>query len=233
METGKLILMCKSRTIFTANLRGFSLTELLIAMSILVFLLTAVFSLLGQAQSSFFTADTGIDLRNSLRLSSERIALELRNTGYQNNVAQFTILNNVGVNSSDILRFSIPVLCSSTSTLLDANGNPSYWGASFNWGCNSYACMDANADCSVLEYKYIEYSLNASNQLERKVLNAAFNTVNASTTIAGNDIINFQISLSADTHIITFVLNGQKKSPTGRIVTVTYSNDVLLNNLGG
>jgi hypothetical protein len=205
----------------------------MITMVILTFVLYSVFGLLGQAQSSFFAADSSIDIRNSLRLSSEKIALELRNTGYQSGVAQFTITDNTGVNSSDIIRFSIPVLCSSTSTLLDGNGNPQYWGAPLTWGCNSYTCMDLNGVCATVEYKHIQYSINASNQLERKVLDAGLSTVNGSTTIIGNDIVNFQVSLSADTNIITFVLSGQKKSQTSRIVSATYSNDVLLNNLGG
>ena len=205
-------------------------------MGLLVFVMAAVFGLLGQAQSSFYTADTGIDLRNSLRLASEKIALELRNTGYQSNVAQFTITDGAGSNSSDSIRFSVPILCSASSTLLDSvNGNPSYWGAPLTWGCNSYTCMDANGDCSTLEYKYVQYAINSSSQLERKVLSTGLTTVNGSTTIAGNDITNFQVSVdqSPGTRVITFVLTGQKKSPTGRIVTATYSNDVLLNNLGG
>ncbi len=221
-------------TSMVVKTKGFSLTELIIVMALLTFVMAAVFGLLGQAQSSLFTADTGIDLRNSLRLSSEKIALELRNTGYQNNVAQFTISDGTGPNSSDVIRFSIPILCSSSSTLLNsATSNPNYWGAPLSWGCNSYTCMDANGDCSTLEYKHIQYSINSSNQLERKILSTALTTVSGSTTIVGNDITNFQVSLSADLHVITFVLTGQKKSPVGRTITVTYSTDVLLNNLGG
>ena len=233
MAMDKLIPMCKLRPISMDKAKGFTMAELLVTAAILSFVLLVVFGLLAAAQSSFFTMDTGTDLRNNLRLSAEKIASELRNTGYQSASAQFTILDGSGTNNSDIIRFSIPVLCSAASTLLDANGNPSYWGAPLSWGCNTYTCMDANADCSTLEYKYVQYSINASNQLERKILNTAFNTVANSTTIVGNDISDMQITQSADTHVISFVLTGLKKSQTSRMVTVTFSQDVLLNNLGG
>ena len=234
MVTDRLIPMCKLRPIsMVRRLKGFSMVELLFAVAILSFVMAAIFGLLGNAQMSFFNSDTEIDLRNSLRLSSEKIALELRNTGYKSNVAQFSLLDGQGLGSSDILRFSVPVLCSSSSTLLDANGNPSNWGAPLTWGCNSYTCMDANGDCTIQEYKYIQYAINASNQLERKVLDTNANAVNGGTTVVGNYITNFQISLSNDTHMITVVLTGQKKSGTGKLITLTYTSDVLLNNLGG
>lgn len=229
----RLILMHRSRPTFLARHHGLTIMELMVVAGLFAFVLSAVLGLLGNAQTSFFTADAAIDVRNNLRNASERIAMELRNTGYQGGVGQFTLSDNSGTGGSDIIRFSIPVLCSSTSTLLDANGNPAYWRAPLTWGCNSYTCMDADGSCATVEYKHIQYLINASNQLERRVLNNALAVVNGSTTVVANNISNFQITLSADTRIITFVLTGQKTAPTGRVVTATYGNDVLLNNLGG
>lgn len=225
--------MFKLRPTFLApkSIQGFSLAEVMVSVAIFTFLLAAFFSILNGSQATVFNADAAIDLRNSLRIASEKIALELRNTGYKSNVAQFSILTGQGTGGSDILRFSIPILCSATSTLLDNSGNPNFWGAPLTWGCNSYTCMDADGNCGTLEYKYIQYSINGSNQLERKILDSGLNVVAGSTSVVGNDIVNLQAVLSADAHIITFTLTGRKTTP--RVVTATYSNDILMNNLGG
>ncbi len=60
---------------------GFSLVELLIVTAIFAFVFISFFSLLSVAQSNFFNVDTGIDIRNNLRMASEKMALELRNSG--------------------------------------------------------------------------------------------------------------------------------------------------------
>lgn len=232
-EMDRLIPMCKLQRTYMDKEKAFSLIEMLFVTAIFIFVVIAVFSLLGNAQSSFFNSDTATDVRNNLRIASEKISLELRNTGYQSNTAQFTIQDSAGYGNSDIIRFSMPILCSSTSTLLDTNGNPSYWGAPLNWGCNTYTCMDANGSCSTLEYKYVQYEINSSNQLIRKILDGSFATVSNSSSIITQNISNMQISLSVDTHMMTIVLSGVKTSPNGKTVTVTHASDVLLNNLGG
>ncbi len=225
--------MYKSLQISTVkNKRGLSLMELMVAMGIMSFCLVVIFNLLGNANSSFFNADTNIDLRNTLRLASDKMTTELRNTGYSSNVAQFAILTGSGTNGSDIVRFAIPILCTSTmTTILDGNGNPAYWGAPLTWGCNASSCMDADNDCSVQEYRYIEYSLNNSNQLERKVLDGTLTAVTNGTSIIAQNIINFTISLTGTE--FTIVLTGQKVSSVSTTITSTYTSKLLINNQGG
>lgn len=214
------------------NNRGLSLAELLVSLTIVTFCFAVIFSLLGNANSSFFNADANIDLRNSLRLASDKLSTELRNTGYKSNVAQFAIVDGNGPNNSDTIRFAIPILCTNTmTTILDVNGNPAYWGAPLTWGCNSSSCMDADNSCLIQEYRYIQYSLNNSNQLERKVLDGSLATVANSTTIMGQDIINFQASITGAEFTIT--LTGQKVSSVKKTLTATYTSNVLINNQGG
>lgn len=205
---------------------GFSLVELLIVTAIFAFVFISFFSLLSVAQSNFFNVDTGIDIRNNLRMASEKMALELRNS----DVTQLplSIPNGLGANGSDIIQFSVPILCSSTSTLLNTNGVPANWGAPLTWGCNSYTCMNNINSCATLGYKYVQYSINASSQLQRQVLDSASNVVAGSTTIIANDI--FTLTASVNANIITFTLTGQALSVVGRTLTATYVNEVLLNN---
>lgn len=204
---------------------------MLVVLAISTFVVIAVFGLLNNARSSFFNQDAAIDLRNGMRNAAERMSLEMRQTGHQATVAQFAILAGQGTGGSDIIRFSIPILCSATSTLLDGNGNPAYWGAPLTWGCDAHTCMDANASCAALEYKYVQYAINASNQLERKVLDGALATVNNSTTIIGQHITNMTASVNG--FIITLTLTGQKTSAANRVISAVYTNKFLLNNTGG
>jgi hypothetical protein len=148
-------------------------------------------------------------------------------------VAQFTITAGASASVPDVIRFSIPILCSSASTLINSSGVPANWGAPLTWGCNSYTCMDANGNCGTLEYKHVQYSLNASNQLERKVLNAALGVVNSSTTVLGNNISNFKVALSQDTRMMTVTLTGTKTSVVRKTLTTIFTRKVLLNNLNG
>ena len=210
---------------------GFSLVELLIVTAIFAFVFISFFSLLSVAQSNFFNVDTGIDIRNNLRMASEKMALELRNSGYQGGVAQFSLLAGQGTGGSDIVLFSVPILCSSTSTLLNTNGVPANWGAPLTWGCNSYTCMNNINSCAALAYKYVQYSINGSSQLQRQVLDGGLNVVAGSTTIIGNNIANLTTSVNAN--IITLTLTGQQFSVVGRTLTATYTNQVLLNNANG
>ncbi len=210
---------------------AFSLVELMLVAALTAFLTAAVFGLLGNAQTNFFNADASIDLRNSMRLASEKISMELRNTGYKSAVPQFSILDNTGVGGSDIIRFSIPILCTTTATLLDSSGNPAYWGAPKTWGCDASTCMDANNNCAIQEYKYVQYALNSSNQLERKILDTVLGTVSGTTTIVGQNITNLQATISSNQ--MTVILSGQKISAVKKTLTMSYTNKVFLNNFGG
>jgi prepilin-type N-terminal cleavage/methylation domain-containing protein len=208
--------------------RGFSLAELLVAMAIMVFVTGVIYSLLSKAQLAFYDSEATIKMRNELRLATQKIDMELRQSGYDSTgTPQYVILHGIGSFGSDILRFSVPVICQTGGTLLDASGNPAHWGATIKWGCTTSACADANNNCASVEYKYIQYSLNDSGQIIRSVLSPLFNTV--STQVLAEDITGFQVAIAA-TRMMTMTINGQRMSITRRMITASVTETIRLMN---
>lgn len=223
MATIRSTLMSRSLRGYTGKRRrGFTLAELLVSVGILVALTAVVFGFVVAAQASFNNADAGIQLRNIFRNANEKMAWELSHTGS----GQYVITAGGGVNGSDIIRFSVPVACDTTSTFLDAASNPAYWGAYLTWGCDSVACADANGVCSSVEYKYVQYALNASGAIVRSVLSPALNVV-ASAAVA-DSITDVRFSVTGTR--LTFTLSGQKKSLSGAMLTASTSRSVRLMN---
>ncbi len=210
---------------------GFSMVELLVVIAISAFMLTSIFTTFMTGQATWFTADSAIELRNNIRVSTEKIARELRESGFDSvGTAQVTVLDGSGANATDILRFSMPVLCNSATSLLDTSGNVAHWGAPLTWGCTTSSCMDANDSCGTVEYKYVQYEITSSNQLVRKALSPGL-TIAQQDTIASN-VTNMQITTSADQNVITIQLTAQKLSPLRKLITLTKSIDVYLRNRG-
>ncbi len=210
---------------------GFSFVELMVALATMVFLMMLVFGVVSNSRRIYFTAEAGMDVRNQMRNAIERMSNELRNTGLNSaSVAQYTITTGAGASVPDSIKFSIPIVCSSTANVLDVNGDVAYWGAPLTYGCNSYTCMDQNNSCATLEYKYLKYVL-VGTDLTRQVLSAA-NAVVASTVIARN-ISNFKIVLSADQKTISYTLTGSQMSAMRSTVTLALTETVRLANRGG
>lgn len=210
---------------------GFSMVELLVVIGICGLMLSGIFTTFMTGQSTWYTADSAIELRENLRVSSEKMTRELRESGFNSaGTIQVAVVDGGGANSTDLLRFSMPVLCNSATALLDTNGNVAYWGAPLTWGCTSSSCMDANDSCATVEYKYVQYEITSSNELVRKVLSPAL-VVARQDTIASN-VTNMQITTSADQNVITIQLTAQKLSPMRKLITLTKSLDVYLRNRG-
>ena len=215
----------------TGRSNGYTMVEMLVVVAISAFMLTSMFTTLMTGQATWFTADSAIELRDNIRMSSEKIARELRESGFDStHTAQVTVFDGTGVNATDILRFSMPVLCNTVTSLLDASGNVAHWGAPLTWGCTTSSCMDADNTCATVEYKYVQYEINSSNQLVRKILSPAL-AVARQETIASN-VTNTQITTSVDQNVITIQLTAQKLSPLRKLITLTKSLDVYLRNRG-
>lgn len=213
------------------NQDGVTLVELLVVIGICGFMLTSILTVFMTGQAAWFTADSAIELRDNIRASSEKMARELRESGFDStSTSQVTLVDGGGANSTDLLRFSMPVLCNSATSLLDASGNVAHWGAPLTWGCTTSSCMDANNTCGSVEYKYIQYEVTSSNQLVRKVLSPALAVVR--TDIIASNVTNMQITKSADQNVVTIQLTAQKTSPMRKLVTLTKSLDVYLRNRG-
>ena len=211
--------------------KGFTMVELMVVLAISSFMLLGIFGALLTGQAAWFSADASMELREGVRSAAEKISRELRESGFDAAaVYQVTIGDGTGVNGTDTLRFSMPVLCNSAAILLNASGDIAYWGAPLTWGCTTSSCMDADNVCATVDYKYVQYEINASNQLIRKVLNPALAVVRQD--IITPNMIDIQVTKSADQNVVTVQLTAQKQSGMHRMINLTKSVDVFLRNRG-
>lgn len=211
------------------DVAGLTLVESMFTLAIFLLVVGGVYGVLAVGKATWFEMDTSIDLQQNLRSALQKVTRELSESGFdKNGVWQVDIADGTGTNGTDILRFSIPVICHNGDNVIDSNGDVAHWGAPLTWGCTSYSCMDSDNDCATVDYKYVEYSVDADNQLVRKVLNSALVTVRQDLIV--QYISNFQLSKSVDSNVVTIQLTSQKQSLMGRTMTSTSSMDVYLRN---
>ncbi len=217
MATDSLIPMSRlSRGYMDRRRHAFTLAEMLISVAILVALMGIVFGFVLSAQAAFNNADAGIQLRNIFRTANDKMAWELSHTGHDGGGnAQYIISTGTGVNGSDTIRFSVPVVCDAVTPFLDATGNPAHWGAYLTWGCDSVTCADANGACATVEYKYVQYALSATGVIVRSVLGPMLNVVSSASIADG--ITNMHFSVAGNQ--LTFSLSGQRRSLSGAMLT--------------
>jgi len=210
---------------------GFSLVELMVAMAILVAMMGGVYMSMAAGQNSWANTALQIELQENLRLTLEKVSKELRESGSNGAGAmQVTINDNTGFNSSDVIRFFIPVVCEAGQTIIDNNGDVANWGAPLTWGCTESTCMDADDDCSTVEYSYLEYGINNNNQLERRVRDGSNALVR--TDVFAQKISDFQAAISADQNEVTLTVTALGTSIKRRTMTMTDSMVVFLRNRG-
>lgn len=211
------------------NNRGFNIIELMIVTFVLVAIIGGSFSLLQSGQSAWFTAEANMTLEDSLRQAINRVVAELSESGEdENGVMQVDIANGTGVGGSDIIKFSIPVVCQNNVSVMDASGDVAYWRAPLTWGCTASTCMDADNDCGTVDYKFIEYRLLAGNLLARRVLDAADAEVRQD--VIARNISDFQAAFSVDQKVVTVTLAAQTTSAMNRDMTASKDINVRLRN---
>lgn len=210
--------------------RGFTLVEMMIATVILLIMLSSGYLILFSGQEAWHTTETSIRVQESLRQTLDRVSKELRESG-SNSVGtmQVTITDNTGTNGSDIINFSIPVICEAGGSIIDANGDVTSWGAPARWGCTDIACMDPDGDDDC-DYGSIQYLIDGSNRLVRRVLDSG--AVVIRTDIFAQNVTDFQAVLSVDQNIVTLTATASLKGNTNRTITSTKSLDVQLRNRG-
>ena len=209
--------------------RAFTLVETIISTAIFLIVVLGVYTVLAAGRSTWFDTDASIEMQQNTRFALEKMTRELQESGFDKNaVWQVVILDGSGVNGTDILRFSMPIICHSGDSVIDANGDVAYWGAPLTWGCTSSSCMDADNNCATTDYKTVEYSLDSSNQLIRKVLDP--NSIVVRQNIFARNVTDFQVSNSADRNIVTLQVDVQKKSNTSRVLATSVIMNVYLRN---
>ncbi len=204
--------------------KGFSLIETMVTVVIISLMAAGGYAALSSGEASWFTAEASIQVQESLREALDKVTAELR----QSKFSQVALTDGGGYNSTDIVKFSIPVICHTGDNLLDASGDVAHWGATTKWGCRDALCMDLNNTCSSIEYKYIQYEVVSGNKLVRKVLDNV-STLVSQDTIA-NNIFDFQAVMPGATSPITLTLKAQVTSVLKRPVTATVQNNVDLRN---
>jgi len=204
------------------NQKGMSLVEILVVVLIMTAVIGGGFLILSTGQSTWFTTDTHIQIQESLRQSLDRFVVELRQT----QTSQVTVSDGTGVGGSDIIRFSMPIICEAGGSLIDTNGDVSNWGAPLTWGCDDSTCMDADDDCTVIDYKYVEYRLNNDEELVRRVLDGAFATVRE--VVFSDNITDLQIQVN--TGMIGITVTARKQGMDGRVFTDQQAVEVYLRN---
>jgi Tfp pilus assembly protein PilW len=196
--------------------------EIMVVTLIITVMIGVTMSVFFSGQGSWFTSDAKIQLQESLRKALQRLAVELRQT----QIAQQFIFDGTGPNSSDAIRFSIPVICHAGDSLLDSSTNVAHWGAPLTWGCASSTCMDADNVCATVEYKFLEYHLNNSQQLVRDVEDGSL--VVKRTDVVADNILDLQIVRNGS--VITITVQAQKKALNNRIMTAQASEQIYLRN---
>lgn len=192
------------------NRFGFTLVEALVVVALISFLLAATYATFLSGQSIWTKTDNAIELDEQLNKAAGRIAAELRQSGHDGKgIFQVSIDSQTGVNQSDLLRFSIPVICQASGNPVDANGDTAHWGASLTWGCAKASCMDEDSNCDTVEYKFIQYSINEKHQLVRQVLDFATNIVRED--IIAEHISGMRIEPNFDQRMMKLRLTAQKE----------------------
>lgn len=204
--------------------KGFSLIETMVTVVIISLMAAGGYAALSSGEASWFTAEASIQVQESLREALDKMTAELR----QSKFSEVTLINGGGFNSTDVVRFSIPVICHTGDNLLNATGDVAHWGATTKWGCRDALCMDANDTCSSVEYKYIQYIVISGNKLVRQVWKDTNNLVRQDTI--ANNISDFQAVLPGATSPITLTLKAQVTSVLRRPVTATVQNNIDLRN---
>jgi len=223
--------------------KGFSLVEIMVTLGLFLLLIAGVYVSLGTGRDTWATTNKQIELQQHLRKTLERIAAELSESGKNSaGVSQVNIINGGGAGTSDVLRFSIPVICETGGSVIDGNGDVANWGAALTWGCNktcdpnddtigcALMCMDEDDDCLTKEYGFVHYEIDDTGFFMREV----WQSVNTwdSEVVFDRNITDFQAAMSVDQNIVTLTITASDNADNNRPVSVTTTLDVLLRNRG-
>jgi hypothetical protein len=194
-------------------------------MAIFTFIIAGLYTSLRAGRESWTTTDSQSRITNNLRMVMERMSKEVRESSPNN--GRFVVSQGTGPNNSDIVTFSIPVICQTGGTVINSTSDVSNWGAPLTWGCASSACMDADNNCTTVDYSQVRYLISNS-QLVRRVLNSGGGTVNEVTFAQG--ISDLQAAVNGN--IVTLTVTGSDISGLQRSLSVTRSLEIYLRNRG-
>ena len=216
--------------------KGLTLVEMLFVTAIFSFVSIGLYSVLTTGQNAWYTADIASELQQNLRNAMMRLTRELHQSGFKcsnpptctSTTVQVTILSGAGENSTDILRFKIPVDYNQDTYIKNTSGIVEVWGANMTWGCSSFSCQKPLSPEFQTNNYQIEYLVDANRQLLRRVLDDSLNPI--ATDVFSRNIQGFQVILSGSA--VTINLSVQKVTMSGKTITANLSSQVLLRNRG-
>lgn len=213
----------------TANNFAFTFIETMVVVAILSFLIAATYGSFLSGQSIWLKANTAIELDEDLTKAINRISPEIRQSGHDaKGIIQLWTDNDAGPGGSDIVRFSIPVICHAGGNPVDANGDTAHWGAPLIWGCSKSECMDKDGNCDTVEYKHIQYAITQNDKLVRTVLDFGLNTVRED--FIAENIVDLQIEPNFDQRMVTLYLTARKKPGKGQVIEQKMEAKIRLRN---
>jgi prepilin-type N-terminal cleavage/methylation domain-containing protein len=165
------------------------------------------------------------------------------------------VCSNIAINASgDVANWGAPLVWGSVSCVTDVNtivpgangkvdichlppGNPGNT-QDLNVALSAVSAHLAHGDwvgacapCTTANNKFIEYKLNAQNQLVRRVLDGGSALVRED--VFAQNITDFQVRLNAEQDVATMVVTAFRETFFNRAMTRTNSMDVVLSNQGG
>ncbi len=208
---------------------GFTVIELMIVIAVLAFFVAGVYNTFLTGQSLWSKVDRSIELEENTRKVFDRIAPELAMSGHDSRgFFQVTISNGGGLNGSDILRFSIPVICQTNGNPVDAQGNAAHWGAPLSWGCTDSSCMDRDNSCDTVEYKYIEYLIGNDSSFVRRVLDYSQAVVRED--VIAMTISDFQAEANYNQRVLSLTVTAQLNLIGETKISESSQMDIYLRN---
>jgi len=201
---------------------AFTLMELMVVMAIVSILIVGASILFSGGVETWASTEGHIHLHENVRQVLKWVGRELR----QADSAHAQILNGVGPGNSDTITVSIPVICEAGQGLVDSSGSIAHWGAPLIWGCTDSSCMDADDDCSTVDYKYIQYGIDDQDQFIRRVMDDIGTLV--SEQVFASNIKDLQFTISGS--VITMTVSAEITTPRRRTLTAQTSVDVYLRN---
>jgi hypothetical protein len=128
------------------------MVEFVVAMGLFVIIGTAGLMLFTSGSAMWSVTGAQIELQQNARQGINRLFLELQESGRNSaDIHQVTILDNQGVNATDIIRFKVP-LCVCGQGVIDEDGEVRSWGAPMTWGdsnCNEPLIVDNNGKVTI------------------------------------------------------------------------------------
>lgn len=172
--------------------QGLTLLEVLMTAAILSLLLGIGAHSLWQANQVWNALHTRMDLEEQNLRALDRLRQELQFSAADH----VEIIEQATVQGVDLIRFQLPVLCSSGEGAIPRD-HPAQilWSAPLPSACRGRECLPLTEACGQQDSYYLEYGVNQKQEFFRRVIDSQFRLLREDPLAA--NIHSFQVSLPA------------------------------------